>query len=179
MRNETGIYTFDIEVIFTSYYSLLCYFAFRYVQNDEAARDIVQDLFVGLMEKKPAFQSEVHLKNFLYLTVKNNCLNYLRSKLSREHYIEYIKREAREDEFDCRVMEAEIYQKLNKAVEMLPTECRKVFELYFFEGMDNEAVARTLQISIHTVKAQKKRGKQILRKNLRGLFPLFLLLFDL
>lgn len=179
MHNKTDIYVYDIEVMFTSYYSQLCYFAFRYVQNDEAAKDIVQDVFVGLMEKKYAFQSEVHLKNFLYLTVKNNCLNYLRSKLSQEHYIEYIKREEGEDEFDCRVMEAEIYQKLNKAVEMLPVECRKVFELCYFEGNDNETAAQILNVSVNTVKAQKKRGKQILRKNLQGLFPLFLFLFDI
>lgn len=158
---------------------MLCYFAFRYVKNDEAARDIVQDVFVGLVEKKHTFQSENHLKNFLYLTVKNNCLNDMRSKLSREHYVEYLKQEESGDEFDCRVLELEIYQKLNQAVALLPAECRKVFQLCYFEGKSNEDVAQILNISIHTVKAQKKRGKQILRKNLQGLFPLLFFLLDL
>ena len=63
-------YAYEVEKIFTSWYSSLCYFAFRYVQDDETARDIVQEVFVRLMEKRQAFQSEQHLKNFLYLTIK-------------------------------------------------------------------------------------------------------------
>lgn len=71
------------------------------------------------------------------------------------------------------------FQPAEKAIEKLPRECRKVFELCYFEGMNNEKAAQTLRISIETVKAQKKRGKQILRKNLQELYPLFALLFGL
>lgn len=179
VTDKKNVYVCDIERVFTSYYSVLCYFAFRYVQDDEAARDIVQDVFVRLMEKKQIFQHETHLKNFLYLAVKNSCLNYMRGSLSREHYMEYLKQEENGDEFECRILELEIYQKLNQAIALLPPECRKVFELCYFEGKSNEAVAQILDISIHTVKAQKKRGKQILKKNLQGLFPLLFFLLDL
>ena len=57
------------------------------------------------------------------------------------------------------MIETEIFSRLRKAIEKLPRECRKVFELYYFEGMNNEKAAQTLRISIETVKAQKKRGK--------------------
>lgn len=172
-------YAYEVEKIFTSWYSSLCYFAFRYVQDDETARDIVQEVFVRLMEKRQTFQSEQHLKNFLYLTIKNDCLNHLRNRLSREHYLSYLKHEGEQDEFECRMIETEIFSRLRKAIEKLPRECRKVFELCYFEGMNNEKAAQTLRISIETVKAQKKRGKQILRKNLQELYPLFALLFGL
>ena len=160
-------YAYEVEKIFTSWYSSLCYFAFRYVQDDETARDIVQEVFVRLMEKRQAFQSEQHLKNFLYLTIKNDCLNHLRNRLSREHYLSYLKHEGEQDEFECRMIETEIFSRLRKAIEK------------YFEGMNNEKAAQTLRISIETVKAQKKRGKQILRKNLQELYPLFALLFGL
>lgn len=177
--NTAGSYSLNIEGVFTSWYGALCFFAFRYVQDDEVARDIVQDVFVRLMEKRPSFESELHLKNFLYRTVKNEGLNYLRQKLSREHYLEYLRQEGEEEEFDCRMIEAEIFRTLRKAVELLPGECRKVFELCYFEGKDNETAAKTLNVSIETVKAQKKRGKKILRKKLDGLYPLFALFFGL
>ncbi|MFR7825265.1 MAG: sigma factor [Odoribacter splanchnicus] len=51
-------YAYEVEKIFTSWYSSLCYFAFRYVQDDETARDIVQEVFVRLMEKRQSVQSE-------------------------------------------------------------------------------------------------------------------------
>lgn len=174
-----SIYTYNIEGVFTSWYSSLCFFAFRYVQDDEVARDIVQEVFVRLMEKKPIFESELHLKNFLYRTVKNGGLNYLRQKLSREHYLEYLRQEGEEEEFDCRMAESEIFGALKKAVELLPPECRKVFRLCYFEGMDNDTAAKTLNLSIETVKAQKKRGKKILRQKLDGLYPLLALFFGL
>ena len=118
-------YAYEVEKIFTSWYSSLCYFAFRYVQDDETARDIVQEVFVRLMEKRQAFQSEQHLKNFLYLTIKNDCLNHLRNRLSREHYLSYLKHEGEQDEFECRMIETEIFSRLRKAIEKLPRECRK------------------------------------------------------
>ena len=49
-------YAYEVEKIFTSWYSSLCYFAFRYVQDDETARGIVQE--VRLMEKRQSVQSE-------------------------------------------------------------------------------------------------------------------------
>jgi len=51
-------YAYEVEKIFTSWYSSLCYFAFRYVQDDETARGIVQEVFVRLMEKRQSVQSE-------------------------------------------------------------------------------------------------------------------------
>lgn len=176
-REQT--YDYNVEGIFISWYASLCFFASRYVQDDESARDIVQEIFVRLMEKKPSFESELHLKNFLYRTVKNNCLNHLRQQFSREHYLEYLRRQGEEGEFDCRMTESEIFGALKKAVELLPQECRKVFQLCYFEGMDNDTAAKTLNISIETVKAQKKRGKKILRQKLQGLYPLLALLFGL
>lgn len=174
-----SIYTYNVERVFTSWYGALCFFAFRYVQDDEVARDIVQEVFVRLMERKPSFESELHLKNFLYRTVRNGGLNYLRQKLSREHYFEYLRQEGEEEEFECRMIESEIFAALRKAVELLPRECRKVLELCYFEGKDNETAAKILNVSMETVKAQKKRGKKLLRQKLDGLYPLFVLLFGL
>lgn len=173
------IYTYDVEQVFISWYASLCYFAFRHVRDNEVAEDIVREIFVRLLEKKPVFESELHLKNFMYRTTKNDCLNYLRQRLSHERYVEYMRREGEAEEEDCQVMEAEIFATLRKAVEQLPTECRKVFELCYFEGLDNAAAAGMLHISVETVKAQKKRGKKILRDKLGGLYPLFVLLLSL
>lgn len=69
------------------------------------------------------------------------------------------------------MIETEIFSRLRKAIEKLPRECRKVFELCYFEGMNNEKAAQTLRISIETVKAQKKRGKQILQKKSARVVP--------
>ena len=61
----------------------------------------------------------------------------------------------------------------------LPEECRKVFDLCYFQGMDNTQAAEALGVSVNTVKTQKARGKKILRENLKDLYPLLLLFLDL
>ena len=61
-------------------------------------------------------------------------------------------------------------------VEKLPEECRKVFQLCYFQGLDNESAAQELGLSVNTVKAQKARGKKILRENLKDILSLLMLL---
>ena len=166
----------NIEIIFKEYYSSLCYFASQFLKNEEVIEDLVQDVFIALLEKKVFFQSEVHLKNFLYLSIRNACLNYLRSSRSKERYVTSLMREEQLENFEENIILTEIHRELTAAVEKLPEECRKVFNLCYFQGLDNESTARELGLSINTVKAQKARGKKILKENLKDIFPLLMLL---
>ena len=168
----------DIEIIFKEYYGSLCYFASQYLKDEDAVEDIVQDVFIALLEKKIRFQSEIHLKNFLYLSIRNACLNYIRSSRSREQYVASLIYEEQIEDFETNIILTEIHQELAAAVDKLPVECRKVFDLCYFQGMDNERIAKELGLSINTVKAQKARGKKIVRENWKDLF-FFLILVQL
>ena len=65
------------EEIFHEYYASLCYFANKFVQDEDAAKDIVQEVFVHFWESKGRFENRVALKSFLYSCVQNGALNYL------------------------------------------------------------------------------------------------------
>ena len=166
----------NIEVIFKEYYGSLCYFASQFLKNEEVIEDLVQDVFIALLEKKMLFQSEVHLKNFLYLSIRNSCLNYIRSTRSKDRYIASLAHEEQTEDLEESIILTEIHRELAAAVEKLPEECRKVFPLCYFQGLDNERAAQELGLSVNTVKAQKARGKKILRENLKDIFPLLMLL---
>jgi len=166
----------NIELVFKEYYGSLCYFASQYLQDEEAVEDVVQDVFIGLLEKRMFFQSKVHLKNFLYLSIRNSCLNYIRSTRSKDRYIASLAHGEQTENFEERIILTEVHKELAAAVEKLPEECRKVFQLCYFQGLDNESVAQELGLSVNTVKAQKARGKKILREHLKDIFPLLMLL---
>lgn len=173
-------FDYRMEDVFKEYYAPLCYFAARYVTGETAVEDLVQDLFASLLEKKQYFQSELHLKNYLYISVKNACLNTIRKGNSKERYVLAGEKENRvEESFVQNIVATEVYKELAAAVAALPAECRKVFEACYFEGLDNDAAAQKLGISIFTVKAQKARGKKILKESLRDLFPLLALLLEI
>lgn len=179
MSDQSSEYNYNLEEVFKVYYAPLCYFASRFVGKKEIAEDLVQDVFISLLEKRQGFLSEIHLKNFLYISVKNASLNHLRQGNTQEKYSVSQKAEGNtsEDLFQ-HIVSTEVYKELAEAMAALPAECRKVFDACYFEGLSNKEAAQKLGISIFTVKAQKARGKKILKDNLKDLFPLFLFLFE-
>lgn len=181
MTGRSNIYNnYKPEYIFDKYYQALCYFAFQYTENDEIAEDIVQDLFTSLIEKPRKFDTSGHLKNFLYQSVKNACLNHIKKNKSQDKYHEFLKNNHDDEEdYERKIIATEIYKELNSVIESLPSECKKVYELSYFSGMDNNSIAEELGISINTVKAQKARGKKILKERLKDLYPIILLLWEM
>lgn len=169
----------DVERIFKEHYGSFCYFASKYVRDESVVEDIVQDAFVALLEKTPRLDSDSHVKNFLYLTIRNACLNYIRDEQAKTRYLEEQTREEKTENFEDNIILSEVYQELANAVASLPSECRKVYELCYFQGMDNHQAAKALGISVNTVRVQKARGKKILQEKLKHLYPLAALLLDL
>lgn len=176
---KIGGYVNTVERVFKEYYSSLCYFASKYLQDEEMVEDVVQDVFITLLEKKTLFQTEIHLKNFLYLSVRNACLNHIRNTHSKDRYLASLSREEETENFEENIILTEVHQELAVAVSSLPEECRKVFDLCYFQGLDNEKAAMELGLSINTVKAQKARGKKILKENLKNIFPMVLLFLNI
>lgn len=168
-------YSYKVEEIFKEYYAPLCYFASKFLPDSAEAEDVVQDIFTDLMEKKRRFETILHLKNFLYLSVRNACISLMRKGNSRERYLTFFEGDQQDETLQQAIITTEIYKELAEAVDKLPPECRKVFELSYFQGLDNESVALRLHLSVNTVKAQKARGKKILKENLKDLYPLFLI----
>lgn len=165
-----------IESLYKEYYGSLCYYALNYVCDMEVAQDIVQDIFVHLIEARPKFETSLHGRNFLYLSVKNASLNYIDKKRSKLKYLHLHREEEIIELPDDEAFIAEVYRKLKKAVDELPPECRKIFYMSYIENQSNEIIARELAISVNTVRAQKMRGKQLLREKLKNLYVLIFIL---
>ena len=80
-KNEPFILSLkEYKNLFEKLYSSLCLFANKYLDNLELSRDIVQDVFIKIWEDKIEFNDENTIKSYLYTSVKNRCLYYLKSK---------------------------------------------------------------------------------------------------
>ena len=62
---------------FEKYYSLLCYFANRFVRDKEAAADIVSEALIKVWEKRNTIETPLAFKNYCYTTVRHACLRRL------------------------------------------------------------------------------------------------------
>ena len=161
---------------FRRYYQTLCYFAFNYLKEQDEAEDVVQEVFMKLLNWNESFDNEEHLKHYLYKAVRNSCLNQIKMTGIRADILESIQKNTPEDEnnFFVNVVRAEVYQEIMGAIQDLPTECGRIFKLAYVEGFSNDEIATQLSISVNTVKAQKNKAKIQLREKLKGLYPVLL-----
>lgn len=166
---------------FRTYYQSLCYFAYNYLKEQEGAEDVVQDMFIKLLDTAGNFDSEEHLKYYLYKSVRNACLNQIRLTSIRAEILENVQKNSPEEENDffVSVVRTEVYGEIMKAVQGLPSECGRVFKLSYIDGYSNEEVADQLAISVNTVKSQKNKAKAQLRERLKGLYPVLLLFLEI
>lgn len=155
---------------FEQYYSILGTFAIKYVKEQEIAEDIVNDVIFELYSSKRVFSDIVALKSFLFTSIKNRSLNYLRGRKARDRYLHDPQIANDTDEFFLdSIIEEEIYFLMQKALSELPDKIREIYQLSL-SGESNESIAEQLDLTIDSVKAYKKRGKQMLKEKLQHLF---------
>jgi RNA polymerase sigma-70 factor (ECF subfamily) len=171
-----------LEELFHAYYAQLCFFATKIVKDEEAARDVVQEVFIRFWERALSFENAVAVKSCLYTAVQNRALNYVEKRDNRRRIREKIVTEepATEDLFLHQV-EADLFAAIFAAIDELPTQCREVFNLSYLEQQDVHEVARRLNIAETTVKTHRRRALAFLRMRLRreDIWSLFLFLIGL
>ncbi len=156
------------QLLFELYYQKLVVFARKYLDDMEAARDVVQDLFLNLYESRQTITVQTSLKSYLYSSVKHGCLNHLRHNAVKEKYANMMMNTGNgrdldlEEKIDTTEMEAKIFE----IVSALPDKCRQIFIMSRVEGKRNRKIADELNLSIRTVETQISKALKSLRTNL-------------
>ena len=161
--------------LFSEFYNSLVLFAMGFVEQQDVAEDIVQEIFFKLYTDKPAFDVVVALKSYLYLVTKNQCLNYLKHARIEQEYMSFLKERETTTFFFNQIVEQELLALLSEAIQDLPEQTGQVFQL-LMEGFDNAEIAEKLNLSIDSVKSHKKRGKQLLKSRLGDITVILLFL---
>lgn len=165
--------------LFDKSYTPLSLFAFKYLEDLDLAKDLVQDVFVKIWEDAIVFNSEQTIKAYLYTSVRNKCLDHLKSKSYRSRVnLSKEKMEELESEpfFLREVVVQEASVLIEKAINTLPAKCAQIIRLSA-KGLSNDSIAEKLGLSVNTVKTQKKIAYSRMRPLLREYFVfLFFLL---
>ncbi|MBS7199018.1 MAG: RNA polymerase sigma-70 factor [Bacteroidales bacterium] len=149
--------------LFSEFYNSLVLFAMGFVEQQDVAEDIVQEVFIAVWERDAQYPTYNAFRSFLYNSVKNAGLNHLKHKNVEEKYLASLNLEDEGDDIDLKMMEEELYRLLFKTIDELPDKCRNIFLLHL-EGKGNEEIALLLNLSILTVKTQKKRAMSYIRE---------------
>ncbi len=162
----------SFEALFKQYYAPLVVYASRYVSGIDVAREIVQDFFVKLYEKRNAINIDVSVKSYLYRSVYNCCINFLNQRNLQDRHLKIIAQErVEEDNLENEIQTVELQYKISEIIEELPARCKRIFKMNRIEGMKNDEIAEALGLSKRTVETQISKALKILRKKLNDYLP--------
>lgn len=155
------------DAVFRQWYAPLCHYAARLTDGDmDEAEDLVQQVFVKIWEQRGRLDIAWSLKAYLYKTVHNAALNRLRAANTRSKYFDYNATQLENTSVQPDDTSSELAECLQKALDLLPPQCRHVFELSRFEELKYREIADQLGISIKTVETQMGKALRILRLQL-------------
>ncbi len=163
----------EFEELFLRYYRPLCLYATHYLHDIEESEDVVQDCFVRMLSSS-SFQP-THPQAFLYLTVRNACIDRLRRKIPIDQTIspsDLTGVISDEDAQERSYQEAELWT----AIEQLPERCREIFLMSKRDGMTYGEIAEELTLSVKTVEHQVSKALKILRNKRGDIYYVILLL---
>jgi RNA polymerase sigma-70 factor, ECF subfamily len=170
---------FAFDYLFTYYYSGLCNFAYKYLGDHQSAEDVVQDIFVSFYFESPQLEIKSSLKSYLFVSVRNRCMNWHKHHQSVEKYRQMILRKSDErDDLPVEMLaESELRSAIEKGMEKLPLRCREIFVMSRMKGLSNQQIADELHLSKRTVELQITNALKILRTELTDYLPVWLLLW--
>lgn len=155
-----------------------------YCKDWEMARNIAQDTFVTFWENIDKVDSSKTALPYLLFVAKNRTINTIKRDIVREKYSNYTQK--REMEVNCRALESstmdtvhaiEIENLISKSIEQMNEKVRNTFCLSRFKSMNNEEVAKELEVSVKTIEYRMAAALRIIRKNLKDFIQIIIIIF--
>lgn len=168
----------DFEKLFRTHYSYLCAFANKFLKDQDAAEEIVQEVFVNLWKKRNELSINTSLKSYLFTAVRNSSLNLIKHINIRENYKAHNKLEIEHQEnyLGDSILANELEERIHTSINMLPTERKKIFILSRYEGLKYREIAEKLNISVKTVENQMGKAMKALRESLKDYLTVTILI---
>lgn len=168
------------EQVYKTHFKNLHAYAFSMLKNDAAAEEMVQNVFLKIWEKRQQLPAEIPLRAYLYRSVHNESLNYLKHQKIKSRYKLHVVSTANTHEHSVsKHAPSELEKKLRIALNELPEQCRTIFQMSRFEELKYREIAERLNISVKTVENQMGKALKLLRTKLIDFLPLLILFLNI
>ncbi|MFA6152007.1 MAG: RNA polymerase sigma-70 factor [Chitinophagaceae bacterium] len=163
--------------LYNQYKGLLYIHAYRKLQNREEAKDIIQEIFVSIWEKRKSLEITTGLSAYLYQAVRFKVIDRIARKQTASAYMDHF--QAFLDTYsagtDHMARERILSSIIDKEIGQLPPKMRQVFELSRKQYLSHKEIAEQLNITEQSVRSHIKNALKILKPKL-GIFILVALL---
>ena len=169
------------KYFFDAYYDDLCNFVNSYLRDESLSEDVVQSIFIYLWEKKDSLPANCSIKSYLYTASKNKSLNQLRNAKNKNRIMGELLTQPElisDEEANLFLEFEELKSIISDAVDVLPSQCKIIYQLSRNEGMTNKEIAERLGITTKTVENQMtiaiRKMKDFLQPYRDQIFILFI-----
>lgn len=151
-----------------------------FIENESEAEDIIQEGFITLWEKRNAIDADKQIESFLFVIIRNKCLNFLKNRrfdaekispdslqITELQYLYQLDLAEKEE----KSLEEMLIQSFQEAVNMLPEKMKAVFVQCKLEGKKQKEVAEEMGISLKMVEKYIAKAKQKIREELIKQYP--------
>ena len=162
-----------LSKLYDRYARVMYSLAFKILGSAEEAEEVVLDVFSQVWKNSQSFDPDRgRLDSWLFMITRSRCLDRLRSKQRRQKVQESSQRQAQAEDVvipnppEQYLVNQERREKITQALTQIPPHQRSVLELAYFQGLSQSQIARTLEISLGTVKTRTRLGLNKLREEL-------------
>ncbi|WP_228098685.1 RNA polymerase sigma factor [Pedobacter sp. MC2016-24] len=153
------------KLIYERYWQLLYVAACKILNDEEEAKDVVQDVFISFFNKGPSLEINVSISVYLYSAVRYKVFDYISRKKVRDHYMDSVEQfiSAGNYSSDTALIEKEINAEIEKEIQNLPQKMKEIFELSRRDQLSHKEIADLLNISDKTVKKQINNAIKLIK----------------
>lgn len=152
------------EAVFLAYYPKVKAFIYGYIKSAPDAEELAEELFVNLWINHTAIDTSKSFDSFLHTIARNSAINFLKHKYVHDAYLSAAPTagcsSTSEEDFIAR----ELGLLIDDAVEKMPLQRKKIYQLSRHEGLSNEEIATRLNTTKRNVESQLSLALKEIRK---------------
>lgn len=169
------------DLIYRQYSKKLYFFALGLVKDEETSKDLVQEVFVNLWEKKELVNLHLNFDNYIFTITYNSIRKFFRKKAIENKVMDHILKNFPDiiETADGTLIYDELLEIASKTIENIPHRRKIVYKLSKQEGMKIKEIASKLNISPRTAENHLARALKYLKEELAGISLHALLYFHL
>ena len=161
--------------LYQRYYHLLFVHAYKRLGDEDHAKDIIQELFTRIWEKRDSFYLKSSFSGYFFTTINNRIIDHFLKEGVKEKYISSFAcfLEQEESKADHLVREKQLAAMIDNEIRQLPPKMREIFELSRRDHLSHKEIAKRLSLSEKTIDRQVSNALMRLKDKFLLIFIFF------
>jgi len=144
--------------------NMLLRYALQILQNEEEAKDVLQDIFLKLWQKRDELEKVDNLDAFAMRMIRNRCLDVIRAR--RTVSLEVVKKDRLpgvEVSDTDHLENSDSVSLIKQIISELPDIQRTIIQLRDIEQLEYEEIAEVTEMNVNAIRVNLSRARKKVR----------------